>query len=152
MKRVHKVLILWAVIGSMYFILEGIWHIPSGGYANIIMLPIGGLCGLCIGAINQIPKFYNMKIIFQCAISTIIVLYIEFISGCILNLGLNLNIWDYSDHAFNILGQICLYYGVMWFSISPFVIWLEDRLRYVFWKEGTPYTLLSIYRDLITFN
>lgn len=152
MKKLVKVLILWAIIGSMYFVLEGLWHIPSGGYANIIMLPIGGLCGICIGAINQIPKFYNMRIVFQSLLSTIIVLTIEFLSGCILNLGLGLNLWDYSLYPFNILGQVCLHYGVLWFLISPFAIWIEDRLRYILWKEGSPYTLLSIYVDLITFK
>ena len=55
MKKLLKVLILWAIIGSMYFILEGIWHIPSGGYANIIMLPIGGLCGIFAGYAGAVP-------------------------------------------------------------------------------------------------
>ncbi len=150
MKKIYKILVLWFLIGTIYYALEGIWHIRSGGYANIVMLPIGGLCGICIGSINQIPKFYNLKIIFQCLISTIIVLSIEFISGCILNIWLQLNIWNYSNYAFNILGQICLPYGLLWFIISPFAIWLEDVLRYKFWREGEYYSLLSIYKDLFT--
>lgn len=152
MKRIIKLLTLWAIIGSMYFVLEGIWRIPSGGYANIVMLPIGGLCGVCIGYLNQLPRFYNMKIVYQCCISTCIVTLIEFISGCILNLGLGLNIWDYSHRPFNVLGQICLPYSVLWFLISPIAIWLEDYLRYKLWQEGSYYTLSSIYKDLITFK
>lgn len=144
-----KVFVLWAIIGAVYFVLEGIWHIPSGGYVNIIMLPIGGLCGVCIGAINQIPKFYNMRVVFQCIISTVIVLVIEFVSGMILNVGFGLDIWNYSDQPFNLLGQICLYYGVLWFFLSPAAIWLEDYLRYKLWGEGTPYTLISIYIELV---
>ena len=148
--KIFKILLLWLIIGSIYFTLEGFWHIPSGGYANIIMLPIGGLCGICVGTINQIPKFYNMKIIYQSLISTFIILFIEFISGCILNLGLNLDLWDYSNLPFNILGQVCLLYGILWFLISPLAIWLEDYLRYMLWNEGEYYSLLSIYKDLIT--
>lgn len=152
MKQNLKVLVLWFLLGSAYFVIEGIWHIPSGGYANIVMLPIGGLCGICIGAINQIPKFYNMKILYQSIISTIIILGIEFLSGCILNLWLGLGIWDYTGLPLNILGQVCPLYGILWFLLSPLVIWLEDYLRYKLWNEGEYYTISSIYRDLITFK
>lgn len=148
--RTLKILILWFILGACYFVLEGIWHIPSGGYANIIMLPIGGLCGVCIGAINQVPCFYNSKIFYQCVISTLIILLIEFFSGCVLNIILQLNLWDYSERPLNLLGQVCPLYGILWFILSPCAIWLEDKLRYIFWEEGHPYTLLSIYRDLIT--
>lgn len=152
MKQNLKVLVLWFLLGSAYFVIEGIWHIPSGGYANIIMLPIGGLCGICIGAINQIPKFYNMKILYQSIISTIIILGVEFLSGCILNIWLGLGIWDYTDLPLNILGQVCPLYGILWFLLSPLAIWLEDYLRYKLWDEGEYYTISSIYGDLITFK
>lgn len=152
MNKLFKILFLWLIIGSMYFVLEGIWHIPSGGYTNIVMLPIGGLCGICIGAINQIPKFYNMKILYQCIISTAIILFVEFLSGCILNLWLGLGIWDYTGLPLNILGQVCPLYGILWFLLSPLAIWLEDYLRYKLWNEGEYYTISSIYGDLITFK
>lgn len=150
--KLIKVLVLWALLGTVYFVLEGLWHIPSGGYANIVMLPIGGLCGVCVGMINQLPCFYRAKILTQCIISTLVILLIEFVSGCVLNIWLDLGIWDYSDKAFNVLGQICLPYGVLWFLLSPVAIWLEDMLRYTFWREGRPYTLLSIYTALVTFK
>lgn len=152
MKQNLKVLVLWFLLGSAYFVIEGIWHIPAGGYANIIMLPIGGICGVCIGAINQIPRFYNMKILYQCIISTAIILFVEFLSGCILNLWLGLGIWDYTGLPLNILGQVCPLYGILWFLLSPLAIWLEDYLRYKLWNEGEYYTISSIYRDLITFK
>lgn len=149
MKKMLKVLILWFIIGAIYFVLEGLWRIPSGGYANIIMLPIGGLCGILIGSINQIPKFYNSSVLRQCLISTFIVLLVEFISGCIVNLWLGLNIWDYSNRPLNILGQICIQYGLLWFAISPAAIWLEDALRYKLWGEGEYYSIISIYKELL---
>lgn len=151
MKRLLKLLAIWFIIGTLYFVLEGLWRIPTtGGYANIIMLPIGGLCGLAIGSINQIPKFYNMKIIYQALISAVIVTLIEFLSGCILNIWLGLGIWNYSNLPLNICGQVCLLYSFLWFLISPFAIWLEDMIRYKLWNEGEYYSIISIYKDLIT--
>lgn len=151
-KSVFRLIILWLIIGVLYYALEGIWHIPSGGWANICMLPIGGLCGVCIGSINQLKPFQKMRIIDECIVSTFIVLCIEFISGIILNIWLGLHIWDYSNYPFNLCGQICLRYGLLWFFISPFAIWLDDWLRYKLWREGTYYSLWSIYKKLILFK
>ena len=152
MKKIIKVLFLWFIIGMIYFTVEGLWRIPKGGYANIIMLPIGGLCGILIGGINQIPKFYNLKIYKQSLIGTIIVLTVEYILGFILNVIFKLNIWDYSNLKFNLNGQICLTYAVLWFILMPAAIWIEDYLRFIFWKEGCKYGLISIYKEFITFK
>ena len=43
MSKIFKILTIWFIIGMCYFVIEGIWRIPKGGYANIAMLPIGGL-------------------------------------------------------------------------------------------------------------
>ena len=111
LNKVLKVLAIWFLMGMIYFVIEGIWRIPKGGYANISMFAVGGLCGLLIGSINQIPKFYNMSVWRQSVIGTVIVLVVEYISGYILNIKMGLAIWDYSDMVFNINGQICLEFG-----------------------------------------
>ena len=149
---IAKILAIWFILGTFYFTLEGIWRIPKGGYANIVMLPIGGLCGICVGSINQIPKFYNMKVIYQSIIGAVITTIIEFISGLFLNCYLQLGIWDYSNLPFNILGQVCLPFSLIWFVIMPLCIWLEDKIRYVFWNEGSNYSLKSIYVEFITLH
>lgn len=148
--RLCKLLILWFIIGALYYVLEGLWRIPQGGYANIAMLPIGGLCGIAIGHINQSPRFYKQPIMIQSIIGTIIVLVIEFCSGCILNLWLGLGIWDYSDLKWNIMGQVCIQFSILWLLLMPFAIWVEDYLRWKLWGEGQPYTISSVYLDWIT--
>ena len=42
----------------------------------------------------------------QSVIGAVIVLAVEFISGCVLNLWLGLGVWDYSNQPGNVLGQI----------------------------------------------
>lgn len=122
MSKVLKVLTIWFLMGMVYFVIEGIWRIPKGGDANVVMLPIGGLCGLLIGSINQIPKFYNMSVFKQSLIGTGIVLVIEYTAGYILNIKMGLDIWDYSDMFFNINGQICLEFGLLWILLMPAAI------------------------------
>lgn len=152
MKKINKALILWFCIGAVYFVIEGIWRIPKGGNANIVMLPIGGICGLAVGYINQIPKFYKMKVLYQSLIGAALTLCVELIAGLILNVWLGLGIWDYSHLPFNLMGQVCLLYGVLWVFLMPFAIWFEDTLRWGFWQERQPYTLKSIYVDFIKFK
>ncbi len=148
--------ILWLIIGGLvYYAIEGFWRIPeNGGWANIAMLFVGGLCFVLVGSINQVPAFYGKSMRFQAVFGALLVLIVEFISGCILNLWLGMGIWDYSNMPFNILGQVCLLYGILWILLIPFGIWLEDWLNYTFWfryggeKPLYNYTLSEAYAEL----
>ncbi len=139
-------------MGTFYYVLEGIWRIPKDGYTNLVMLAIRRLCGLAIGSINQISRFYKMKVIYQSLIGAVITLCIEFLSGLILDIWLGLGIWDYSTLPFSLLGKVCLPFGLLWFLIMPLAIWLEDTIRYKLFQEGTYYSLIQIYLEFITFK
>lgn len=152
MKNTFKILIIWLLLGMTYYMIEGIWRIPKGGVANICMLSVGGLCGVLVGVINQIKFFYKMKIVWQSLIGTILVTLVEFVFGYIINIKFKMHVWDYSNLPLNIKGQVCLLYSGLWFLLMPACIWLEDKIRYVLWNEGDDYSLLSIYKDLITYK
>ncbi len=152
MNKIIKLLIIWFVLGMCYFTLEGLYRIPQGGYANIAMLFVGGFCGLIVGSINQIPQFYKMTVWKQSIIGAIVVLIVEYISGYVLNIKMGLDIWDYSGMYFNINGQVCLAFAVIWFLLMPTAIWLEDWIRFKFWGEGTEYSLKAIYIEFIGGN
>lgn len=66
----------------------------------------------------------------QSFISAVIITIFEFITGCIVNLWLGWAVWDYSDLPFNLLGQICLYYFLLWIPLSAVGIVLDDWIRY----------------------
>ena len=149
-KPMARFLILWAIMGMMYLAIEAIWRIPSGGYANVAMIPVGGLCGVAVGAINQIKPFYRLKVIAQSLIGASVILAVEYISGLILNVWLCLGIWDYSQMPLNLSGQICLLYGILWFFLCPFAIWTEDYIRWALWRENEPYSVAQVYKEFIT--
>ena len=54
---------------------------------------------------------------------------LEFIVGCIVNRGLNLNVWDYSTQKFNLLGQICPLFSTIWFLICIPAVYLSYLLK-----------------------
>ena len=71
-------------------------------------------------------------------LSSIAITDLEFITGIIVNLILHLNVWDYSNLPFNLLGQICLPFCIIWFFLSLIGIVLDDYLRYYFFNEEKP--------------
>jgi len=107
------------------------------GYSHISMLIAGGICFILIGLLDEVFS-WDMAIISQMAISTIIITTVELVAGIVVNIWLKLNVWDYSSKPYNLLGQICLLYSIIWFFLSLFAILLDDFLRYFLLKEEKP--------------
>ena len=53
----------------------------------------------------------------------------EFIFGVIFNIYLNLNVWDYSGMAFNLMGQVCLPYTLLWFALGLPVYYIVGQIK-----------------------
>ena len=141
MKEKLKAILKHAVLalcgGCVYFLIEMAWR----GHSHWTMAVLGGVCFVLIGDINEfIP--WNMPLILQGAIGSGIVTVLELVSGIILNLWLSLGIWDYSNMPFNLLGQICLPFTLLWVALSIVAVALDDWLRYWLFGEDRPtYTL-----------
>ena len=155
----RRVLTLWLALGVVYLAIEILWR----GETHISMLIVGGLCGVLVGLVNQAPIFYRAPVVVQSVIGAVIVLAVEFVSGCVLNLWLGLNVWDYAGKFGNVLGQICLPYAALWVLLMPFAIWAEDTARWLLYawdnllgrKAGAtpmykPYTVGSVYKEFFT--
>lgn len=102
------------------------------------MFIVGGICFVLIGLINEYLSF-DTPLWKQQLIAAVIVTLIEFFSGLILNVWLHMNIWDYSSLPFNLLGQICLEYSLMWILLSLPAILLDDWLRWWLFGEEKPH-------------
>lgn len=129
----RKYLALTSVGGLLYVVLELVWR----GRSHWTMLLLGGICFMALGLINEVLP-WDMPMWKQILIGVAIVTALEFITGCIVNLWLGWNIWDYSGLSGNILGQICPQYCLMWLPVSLAGIVLDDWLRYWWWGEERP--------------
>jgi len=137
--HIQKAVSLFLTGGILYLIIEILWR----GHTHWTMGVVGGLCFILIGAINEFFP-WNMSLILQGIIGSIIVTIVEFLSGIILNVWLNLNIWDYSNLPFNIMGQICLPFIIAWIGLSIIAVLVDDWLRYKWFNEEKPhYTLFG---------
>ena len=132
-RTIVKHVLLFAIGGVIYYLLELLWR----GHSAWQMILIGGLCFIFIGLINEVFP-WTMPLWLQSIIATGIVTTIELVSGLILNVWLGLRIWDYSNLPFNLYGQVCLYFSLLWLVLSPVAIVLDDWLRYWMFGEKKP--------------
>lgn len=132
-----KNLILFSTGGGIYNLVEIMYR----GNTHWTMFIVGGLCFLCIGWINEFLS-WSLALWKQMLIGGTIITVIEFLSGCIINLWLGWNVWDYSHVPLNILGQICLPFFFAWVGLSLIGIVLDDVIRWLcFGKEKPRYKI-----------
>ena len=63
----------------------------------------------------------------------------EFITGIIVNKWLNMNVWDYSSLPFQIFGQVCLQFAVIFSGLCAVGILLSGYLLYWVYGEEKPH-------------
>lgn len=107
-----KFLIPFGLGAFSYGLIEVLWR----GYTHWSMLTAGGLCFLLFSVIAE--RFAKSRFLYRCILGSLAVSSVELIFGVIFNLMLGLQVWDYSQKPFNLAGQICLQYSVLWGFLS----------------------------------
>lgn len=132
-KLIIKYVVLFVMGGLVYMGLEILWR----GYTHWTMGVLGGICFICLGLINEILS-WETPLTLQMLIGSIIITILEFITGCIVNLQLGWNVWDYSKLPYNLLGQISLFSSIGWIGLSLVGILLDDFIRWKWFGEDKP--------------
>ncbi len=133
MRRLIKYFTLFLWGGFMYYCVEML----ARGYSHPSMFIVGGACFVLIGLINNLLP-WEMPLLLQMLMAAVIIVVAEFIAGCIVNLWLGLGVWDYSNLPFNIMGQVCLSYFMVWYCLSVVAIVFDDYLRWWIYGEEKP--------------
>lgn len=131
--KIKMFIILGIIGGSLYYSIEVMFR----GYSHISMFILGGLCFVIIGQLNEFYT-WDMAILSQMIIASIVITVLELFTGLLVNKYLNLGVWDYSNLPYNLMGQICLLFSNLWVLLSLVVILLDDWLRYFIFGEDKP--------------
>lgn len=132
-----KHLILFGLGGISYILIEMLWR----GHSHWTMFVLGGICFVIIGAINEYKRD-KIPLLVQGLIGSVIITALEFITGYIVNIRLNMYVWSYYDMPYNIMGQICLPYMILWFFLALVCVLVDDWMRfYLFGEERHHYRL-----------
>lgn len=132
-KLFTKYLVLFFIGGTIYVSLEHIWR----GWSHWTMFILGGICFIALGLINEVLD-WNTPMVLQMAIGCAIITTLEFITGCVVNIGLGWDVWDYSQYPLNFLGQISVGSSVLWYFLSAVGIALDDTIRWKAFGEDKP--------------
>lgn len=111
MMIVLEFLIVLLLGGSAYGAIEVLWR----GHTHWTMVVTGGLCFACMYLIASRSRESRFRQYILCAV---VVTTVEFVVGAIVNIGLGMDIWDYSDRRWNLFGQICARYSLYWLILS----------------------------------
>ena len=124
--RLLKIMSIYITGAYAYGLVEIMWR----GYTHISMGVLGGFCFLIIGSLNE-GRLSSLGVLAQMALSSVIITVLELLTGLVVNVWLELNVWSYAGMPMNLMGQICLPFSLIWFVLSFAAIWLEDRLRVI---------------------
>lgn len=114
----------------IYYVIELLWR----GYSHLTMFFAGGICFSLIYFFEK--RLSQLRIVYRCIIYSMLITAVEFVFGIIFNLILHMNVWDYSHRAFNILGQVCPLFVVLWAFLSIPAILLCSLIRRLFGKKN----------------
>ena len=111
------------IIGAIgYGSIELLWR----GHTHWTMILLGGVCLYIIYLISNRMRETIVKKAIMCAFS---ITALEFVTGCIINIRLGWDVWDYTSMPMNLLGQICPKFSLMWLILSLPCILLSKFLH-----------------------
>lgn len=132
--NIVKYPIIFIVGAIVYMTIEILYR----GYTHWTMGVLGGISLILIGLIDEVTS-KDLPLLVQAPLASIIITLLEYYAGCILNLKLGLDIWDYSELPFNIDGQVCLYFSLAWMVLGMVAVVIDNLIRHYFfdepWKE-----------------
>ena len=147
MKKIIGKLGLFLSCGFIYCMIEILFR----GWSHWSMFVLAGFLGVfCVDSVNNVLSF-DCDYIVQILISTILCIIGEGISGIILNVWLQLNVWDYSKMAFGtfFFGQCNVLFCFAWMLIISIIIFYCDAYNYYILKiEPCPYYIIFGHKFL----
>ncbi len=118
---------LAALAGALlYPVIELLWR----GHTHVTMAFAGGLAAAAIWLLSSRCRAGSFSL--RVLLSALVITLIELCFGTVFNLGLRLEVWNYSSMYGNLLGQICLPYFLLWILLSIPVCLLFARISDAF--------------------
>lgn len=125
-------MLLWVWGGAAYYMLEVVFKTVTGHQERIhwTMLVLAIVLSMVLERCGaEFPWEWTLQL--QALICAVAITATELVAGLILNVWLELGIWDYSNLPMNLMGQICLWYSILWFVMSLIFIPVFDWMKYL---------------------
>ena len=111
-KRIARTVSLFLAGGYLYGLVEILYR----GRTHPSMFLLGGVCLVCIGGVRR--AWPGAPLAKKMLVSGAHITVAELICGIVVNVILDMGVWNYSDVPFNLLGQICLPCSAAWCRVA----------------------------------
>lgn len=109
---------LFLIGGGIYILIEMLYR----GRSHFSMFLAGGLSVVLIRLVCG--RIRNLLL--RCLAGGIIITAVELAFGIVFNMWLGLGVWDYSHLPYNIMGQVCPYFTLIWSVLTIPALWLGN--------------------------
>lgn len=122
-KNIMRWIFFFCFAGGLYMSLELIYR----QYTDYHMFYLAGTIGILLLNINEWLE-YDTSFLLQVFICGTCAVVGELVCGLIFNS--DYHIWDYRNLPFNFMGQIQLYFAMLWYILSAIFIPILDYIDY----------------------
>ena len=133
-KKICEYLLIWLVGGCLYYTFEVVFR----GFSHWSMFVLGGIC-MCFCAWQGSVREWRDPMWMQMLRCMVFITSCEFITGIIVNKWMGWHVWDYTDQPFQIMGQICLPFTVIFSGLCAAGILLSGYLLHFLYGEKHPH-------------
>lgn len=139
-----KYLTIFMTGGLVYYFME----IAVRHYSHYSMIICGGLATVLCGGLNQ--RYRGMGVLFQMILSAVMISELEFVTGYVFNIKLGYHVWSYARLPYNLMGQICVGYSLLWMLLSLAIIYVDDCIRSnLYGEKRTEYRLFGDEMNIV---
>lgn len=117
----YPVFFIFGALG--YALIELLWR----GRTHWSMLIAGGICFIIFSVVCE--RMAKTPIWIKAAVCAMAITAVEFAFGLVVNVALGMNVWNYSDVPFNLLGQICPTFTLLWACLAIPLIPLANYMN-----------------------
>lgn len=128
----------FAVGAFAYTVIEILWR----GHTHWTMTLTGGACLALLFMWSRVLSKAPLAV--KCVVGALTITAVEFAVGVTVNIIFRVNVWDYSRMPFNLMGQVCLGFSVMWCLLSAPAFYVCELIKKYVNIEGEPHTNIGV--------
>ena len=132
-KRLLEYILMLCFAGYLYVCLEILFR----GFSDVSMLFAASICAIPMIALNNVYSF-ELDYFVQVMLCGVFCTCVEYMIGRYL-VNQQYQLWDYREMPFNVHGQVCLVFSLVWIVISAVMIPIFDYIDYYVFDGDKPY-------------
>jgi Predicted membrane protein len=153
--NLYEIVLLFFIYSFLGWVTEVIYQFYNKKYfvnRGFLYGPLCPIYGTGIVSVVLLFNDFNNNIFILYALSTIIISFIEYVTGFILEKFFKSKWWDYTNEPFNLHGRICLSFSLVWGVAALIIIkFINPTITNIILSFPKQFNILASYIFLLIF-